>query len=109
MFNTINEQTDAVSTSIAESTHGMLSIQGVSKQYNNDHWGLRGFTREVGPGVPGIPGPNGAVEYGIVGPKILVTAIHGLLVVLHLVSFFLVRDPLITETIQPEMKKKSAQ
>lgn len=35
---------------------------------------------------------NGAVEHGIVGPEIVVTAIHGLLVVLHLASFFLARS-----------------
>jgi hypothetical protein len=33
---------------------------------------------------------RGAVEYGVVGPEIVVTSIHGLLVLLHLVSFFLV-------------------
>ena len=30
---------------------------------------------------------DGAVEYGIVGPEIVVTVIHGLLVALHLASF----------------------
>ena len=33
---------------------------------------------------------NGAVEYGIVGPEIVVTIVHGLFVTLHLASFFLV-------------------
>ena len=32
---------------------------------------------------------SGAVEYGIVGPEIVVTTIHGLLVIFHLVFFFL--------------------
>jgi len=35
---------------------------------------------------------DGAVEYGIVGPEIVVTSIHGLLVLLHLASCFLVRN-----------------
>jgi len=52
---------------------------------------------------------GGAVKYGIVGPEIVVTAIHGLLVILHIASFFLVRDQSITANIQPEMKRKSAQ
>jgi len=30
-----------------------------------------------------------AVEHGIVGPEIVITAIHGLLVFAHLMSFFL--------------------
>ncbi len=34
---------------------------------------------------------NGAIKYGIVGQEILVTTIHGLLVVAHLISFVLVR------------------
>jgi ABC-type multidrug transport system ATPase subunit len=37
-----------------------MSIQNVSKQYNNKHWGLRDFTLELGPGVLGLLGPNGA-------------------------------------------------
>jgi ABC-type Fe3+/spermidine/putrescine transport system ATPase subunit len=37
-----------------------MSIQNVSKQYNNRHWGLRDFTLELGPGVLGLLGPNGA-------------------------------------------------
>ena len=42
---------------------------------------------------------NGAVEYGIVGPEIVVTTIHGLLVVLHLAGFFLVRyEPVTIKT-----------
>lgn len=35
---------------------------------------------------------DGAIEYGIVGPEIAVTSIHGLLVLLHLASYFLVRN-----------------
>jgi len=35
---------------------------------------------------------SGAVEYGIVGPEVIVTSIHGLFVLLHIVSFFLVRS-----------------
>jgi ABC-type multidrug transport system ATPase subunit len=38
----------------------VMSIQNVSKQYNNKHWGLRDFTLELGPGVLGLLGPNGA-------------------------------------------------
>ncbi len=38
----------------------MMSIQNVSKQYNNKHWGLRDFSLELGPGVLGLLGPNGA-------------------------------------------------
>jgi len=38
----------------------VMSIQNVSKQYNNEHWGLRDFTLELGPGVLGLLGPNGA-------------------------------------------------
>ncbi len=44
---------------------------------------------------------NGAVEYGIVGPEIVVTAIHGLFVALHLVSYFLVRNKLVSISTQP--------
>ena len=39
---------------------------------------------------------NGAVEYGIVGPEIVVTIVHGLFVALHLASFFLVRNESVT-------------
>jgi hypothetical protein len=35
---------------------------------------------------------DGAVEYGIVGPEIVVTVIHGLLVALHLASFASVQN-----------------
>ena len=38
----------------------VMSIQNVSKQYNNKHWGLRDFTLELSPGVLGLLGPNGA-------------------------------------------------
>ncbi|MEW6404020.1 MAG: ATP-binding cassette domain-containing protein, partial [Chloroflexota bacterium] len=38
----------------------VMSIQNVSKQYNNKNWGLRDFTLEIGPGVLGLLGPNGA-------------------------------------------------
>ena len=44
---------------------------------------------------------NGAVEYGIVGPEIAVTIIHGLFVALHLVSFFLARNMLTSTNTQP--------
>jgi len=35
---------------------------------------------------------NGAVEYGIVGPEIVVTTIHGLLAMCHLVFYFLANN-----------------
>ena len=35
---------------------------------------------------------SGAVEYGIVRPEIVVTTIHGLLVMLHLIFFFLANN-----------------
>jgi len=35
---------------------------------------------------------SGVVEYGVAGPEVVVTAIHGLFVVLHIASFFLVRN-----------------
>ncbi|NWG08631.1 MAG: ABC transporter ATP-binding protein [Chloroflexi bacterium] len=38
----------------------VMSIQNVSKQYNNRNWGLRDFTLELGPGILGLLGPNGA-------------------------------------------------
>ena len=34
---------------------------------------------------------SGIIEYGIAGPEIVVTSIHGLFVLLHVTSFFLVR------------------
>ncbi|HEX6302541.1 MAG TPA: ABC transporter ATP-binding protein [Anaerolineales bacterium] len=37
-----------------------LSIEGLSKQYRRDFWGLRDFNLEAGPGVIGLLGPNGA-------------------------------------------------
>jgi ABC-type multidrug transport system ATPase subunit len=37
-----------------------LSIEGVSKRYGSDVWGLRDFSLEVEPGVLGLLGPNGA-------------------------------------------------
>lgn len=37
-----------------------LSIEGLSKQYRRDFWGLREFDLEAGPGVIGLLGPNGA-------------------------------------------------
>ena len=46
--------------SIAQTKPMVMSIQNVSKQYNNRHWGLRDFTLEIGPGVLGLLGPNGA-------------------------------------------------
>jgi ABC-type multidrug transport system ATPase subunit len=38
----------------------VMSIQNVSKQYRDKHWGLGDFTLELGPGVLGLLGPNGA-------------------------------------------------
>jgi len=38
----------------------VMSIQNVSKQYKDKHWGLRDFTLELGPGMLGLLGPNGA-------------------------------------------------
>lgn len=53
--------TNAVLTSAAVQAQPMLmSIQNVSKQYNNKNWGLRDFTLELGPGILGLLGPNGA-------------------------------------------------
>ena len=37
-----------------------LRIEGVSKQYRKDVWGLRDFSLRLGPGVLGLLGPNGA-------------------------------------------------
>jgi len=37
-----------------------LIINGVSKQYRRDFWGLRDFSLELGTGVLGLLGPNGA-------------------------------------------------
>lgn len=37
-----------------------LSIEGVSKQYARNIWGLVDFSLNVGPGVLGLLGPNGA-------------------------------------------------
>ena len=37
-----------------------LEIQGVSKQYSRNTWGLRDFTLGVQPGILGLLGPNGA-------------------------------------------------
>ncbi len=37
-----------------------LVIEGVGKQYQGDHWGLREFSLELGSGVLGLVGPNGA-------------------------------------------------
>jgi len=44
---------------------------------------------------------NGAVEYGIVGPEIVVTIIHGLFVALHLVVFYLARNTPVSINTQP--------
>ena len=38
----------------------VMSIQNVSKQYKDKHWGLRDFTLELGLGMLGLLGPNGA-------------------------------------------------
>ncbi len=37
-----------------------LSIEGVSKKYAKNHWGLRNLQLELRPGVLGLLGPNGA-------------------------------------------------
>ena len=37
-----------------------LVIESVGKQYRGNHWGLRDFSLELGPGVLGLLGPNGA-------------------------------------------------
>jgi len=37
-----------------------LVIENLSKRYSGGVWGLRDFTRELGPGVLGLLGPNGA-------------------------------------------------
>ena len=47
-------------TTTAQVQPMVMSIQNVSKQYNNKNWGLRDFTLELGPGVLGLLGPNGA-------------------------------------------------
>jgi hypothetical protein len=42
---------------------------------------------------------SGVVEYGVVGPEVVVTSIHGLFVLLHIASFFLVRNmPIAADT-----------
>jgi ABC-2 type transport system ATP-binding protein len=38
----------------------LLRIEGVSKQYRRDLWGLRSFTLDLRQGVLGLLGPNGA-------------------------------------------------
>lgn len=54
-------QPKTIFTSAAAPTQSMvMSIQNVSKQYNNRNWGLRDFTLELGPGILGLLGPNGA-------------------------------------------------
>ena len=35
---------------------------------------------------------SGVIKYGVVGPEVVVTSIHGLFVLLHIASFFLVRN-----------------
>lgn len=50
---------------------------------------------------------NGAVEYGIVGPEIVVTTIHGLLVVLHLAIFSLARSMPISIKSAPNWSEES--
>jgi len=47
-------------TTAAQIRPMVMSIQNLSKQYNNKHWGLRDFTLELGPGILGLLGPNGA-------------------------------------------------
>ena len=37
-----------------------LSLEGVSKLYSGQVWGLKDFTLDVGPGILGLLGPNGA-------------------------------------------------
>jgi hypothetical protein len=43
---------------------------------------------------------SGAVEYGIVGPEIVVTIIHGVFVALHFASLFLARSMPVSITTQ---------
>jgi hypothetical protein len=38
---------------------------------------------------------NGVVAYGVAGPEVVVTSIHGLLVLLHIVSLFLIRNRMV--------------
>ena len=38
----------------------ILAIEGVGKRYRGDHWGLRGVSLRLEPGVLGLLGPNGA-------------------------------------------------
>ena len=44
-----------------------LSIQGVSRRYGHDVWGLRNFSLELTPGVVGLVGPNGAGKSTLIG------------------------------------------
>ena len=37
-----------------------LTLENVGKRYRGNHWALRGFSLELGPGVLGLLGPNGA-------------------------------------------------
>jgi ABC-type multidrug transport system ATPase subunit len=37
-----------------------LEIEGLGKKYRGDHWGLRGVSLGLAPGVVGLLGPNGA-------------------------------------------------
>src|SRR5271169_1490390 len=37
-----------------------LSIEGISKRYGSERWGLRDMRLELLPGVVGLLGPNGA-------------------------------------------------
>jgi ABC-2 type transport system ATP-binding protein len=37
-----------------------LQIEAVGKRYRGDHWALRDFALDIGPGVLGLLGPNGA-------------------------------------------------
>ena len=50
---------------------------------------------------------DGAVEYGIVGPEIVVTVIHGLLVALHLASFAFIQNmPTAMSTISEKIEEQ---
>jgi ABC-type multidrug transport system ATPase subunit len=50
-----------------------LQIRGVSKSYKGNHWALRDFTLNVGPGLLGLLGPNGAGKTTLM--RILATVI----------------------------------
>jgi len=41
----------------------VMNIQNVNKRYNKKNWGLRVFTLEIGPGILGLLGPDGAGKF----------------------------------------------